>query len=356
MRRLAALLLAPAPPLLLLAGIAAAAPARPAPQCARTKEQALDLARTRGKLIFLTVLVDHDGENRAVVDQVFRDKEFLKIAGEFVCVYANIEDKHGKVRVKGPDGKQAIRCADCPSIECRDHIALANDWARGFYPTSDTRTPIHFVIDAKEELVDTIKNGDFQQGLNHVPAEEVVARLKAILGKHGRGLSEEEYKRMQELLTDAKAARARNDVTLELEKLLPVVALGKDVEGVRGAQARIAEIDKDASKELGDAEVLVARGAVEEALDALKKVAAKYPGTLSGATAEKGRKDLEARPEVKRILKAKELFEDGTRLKGNGKADLARKKFEACARVYGDTKYGELAKKELDAAPKGNER
>jgi len=351
-RRLVALLLAPAPPLLLLAGIAAAAPPKPAPKCAKTREQALELARTRGKLIFVTVLVDHDGENRAVVDQLFRDKNFLKIAEEFVCVYANNESQHGKVKVK-EGGREVIRCADCPSIECRDHIEIANNWVRGFYPTSDTKTPIHFVVDAKEEVVDTIMNGTFEQGFNHVPADEVVAKLKAILQKHGKGLSEDEYKRMQDLLTDARAARARKEVTLELEKLLAVVALGKDVEGVRGAQARIAEIDKDASKELGEAEVLVARGAVEEALDALGKVAAKYPGTISAATAEKDRKDLEGRPEVRRILKARELYEDGLKLKAKGKADLAQRKFEACARVYGDTKYGELAKKELDAAPAG---
>ncbi|MCK6461643.1 MAG: hypothetical protein L6Q95_17310 [Planctomycetes bacterium] len=353
MRRLAALLLSPAPPLLLLAGVAAAAPPRPAPQCARTHEEAVELARTRGKLIFLTVVVDHDAENRAVVENVFRDKNFLKIAEEFVCVYANVEDQHGKVKTKGPDGKPLVRCADVPSIECRDHQGLAANWARGFYPSSDAKTPVHFVINAKEEVVETIMNGSFEQGFNHVPADEVVAKLKALLQKHGKGLSEEEYKGMQELLTDAKAARARNDVTLELQKLLPVVALAKDVEGVRGAQARVAEIDKEASKVLADAEVLVARGGVEEALDALAKVAAKYPGTLSAAAAEKDRKDLEGRPEVKRLLKARELYQEGLKLKEKGKADLARKKFETCVRVYADTKYGELAKKELGAAPSG---
>jgi hypothetical protein len=117
--------------LLLLAGIAIAAPPRPAPVCARTHDEAVTLARTRGKLIFLTVIVDDDNENRAVIDQVFRDKEFLKIAEEFVCVYANWMDQHGKVKTKGPDGKPVVRCADCPSIECRDHQGLAANWARG---------------------------------------------------------------------------------------------------------------------------------------------------------------------------------------------------------------------------------
>jgi len=355
MRRTAALL-PRAVPLLLLAGSAAAAPPRPAPECVRTHEEAITRARTRGKLIFLTVIVDHDHENRAVVENVFRDKEFLKIAEEFVCVYANSEDQHGKVKMKGPDGKQALRCADCPSIECTDHTELAYNWSRGFFPESEARTPIHFVINAKEELVDTIKNGDFKAGFNHVPAAEVVARLKALLQKHGKGLTEEEYKRMEELLVEAKAARARGLVTLELQKLLPVVQLGKDIEGVRGAQARVAEIDKDAAKVLADAEVLVARGGVEEALEALASVAATYPGTLSAAAAEKDAKDLKGRPEVARLLKARDLHGEGLRLKEKGKPDLARKKFEACARIYADTKYGELSKKELEGLPAGEQR
>ena len=338
--------------LLLLAASADAAP-RAAPECARTHEEAVTLARTRGKLIFLTVIVDDDNENRAVIDQVFRDKEFLKISEEFVCVYANYMDQHGKVKAKGPDGKPVLRCADCPSIQCTDHMGLAANWARGFFPESEAKTPIHFVVNAKEEVVDTIMNGDFKQGFNHVAAGDVVTRLKALLQKHGKGLTEEEYKRMQEQLTDAKAARARGLVTLELQKLLPVVALAKDVEGVRGAQARVAEIDREAAKVLAEAEVLVARGGIEEALDALAKVAATYPGTLSAAAAEKDAKELQSRPEVKRLLKAREIYNEGLKLKEKGKPDLARKKFEACARVYADTKYGELARKELEALGSG---
>jgi hypothetical protein len=297
--------------------------------------------------------VDHDHENRAVVENVFRDKAFLKTAEEFVCVYANVEDQHGKVKLKGPDGKPMLRCSDCPSISCEDHINLAHNWARGFFPTSDARTPIHFVVNAKEELVDTIMNGSFEQGFNHVPAADVVTRLKTLLQKHGKGLSEEEYKKMEGLLTDARAARARSDVTLELQKLLPVVALGKDIEGVRGAQARVAEIDKDAAKVLAQAEELVAKGGVEEALEAIEKVAAKYPGTLSAAAAEKDARELKAKPDVARLLKARDLYREGMALKEKGKPDLARKKFEACVRVYADTKYGELSKKELEALPSG---
>jgi hypothetical protein len=340
--------LLPRPLLLLaLAGAALAAPPA-APECVRTRDEALKRARTRGKLILLTVIVDHDNENRAVIERVFRDKAFLKIAPEFVCVYANVEEEHGKVKVKGEDGKPVLRCADCPSVTCADHMNLAHNWARGFFPSSDARTPIHFVIDAKEELVDTISNGDFEQGFNHVPPDQMVGRLKVLLDKHGRGLSEEEYRRMEECLRDAKAARERNEVTVELQKLLPVVAIGKEVDGVREAKARVAEIDKVAAKELAAAEEQVARGKVEEALDALAKVAATYPGTLSAAAAEKDVKDLQGRPEVRKLLKARELYDEGKRLLEKGKPEHARKRFETCVRLHGDTKYGELAKQEME--------
>ena len=69
---------------LLLVSSALAGPK--APRCVKTSKEAVEIARTRGKLIFLTVIVDNDGENRAVIDNVFRDRTFLKIAKEFVIL------------------------------------------------------------------------------------------------------------------------------------------------------------------------------------------------------------------------------------------------------------------------------
>jgi len=337
---------------LLLVGTALAAPAK-APDCVRTRQEAVELARTRGKLIFLTVIVDHDGENRMVIDEVFRDAAFLKIAKEFVIAYANNEDDHGKVKVKGKDGKTELRCRDCPSISCTDHMMLAQDWARAFFPTSDARTPIHFVIDANEEVVETIMNGSFEQGFNHVPAKTVVARLKALLEKHGRGLTEEQYARMVQLLTDAKAARARDKVTLELQKQEEVVALGVDVEGVRQAQARVKEIDAAAAKELEAVEPRIAAAEWEAALDELERIVTTYPGTLTAAAATARTKELNDQSEVKRLLKARELYEAGLKLRDEKKFEHARKRFEKCARLYPETKYGELAAKEAAALGDG---
>ncbi|MHC4547686.1 MAG: tetratricopeptide repeat protein [Planctomycetota bacterium] len=324
-----------------------------APTCVKSAKEALEIARTRGKLIFLTVIVDHDAENRAVIDNVFRDASFLKIAKEFVILYANNEDDHGKVRVKGRDGKPDVRCRDCPSIRCEDHLILAQSFARGFFPGSEAKCPIHFVIDADEEVVDTIMNGSFEQGFNHVPAKTVVARLKKLLDKHGRGLTEEKYKKMKALLTDAKAARARKNVTLELQKLIQVVALDQKVEGVEQAKARVQEIDGIAGKELRGIDAIMVRKEWEEALDALEGLAKKYPGTLSAAAAMTKYSELQSLREVKRLLKARDLYEKGMAFKDRKKLDLARKRFEKCVRLYKETKYGKLAARELETLPAG---
>lgn len=64
-------------------------------------------------------------------------------------------------------------------------------------------------------------------------------------------------------------------------------------------------------------------------------------------------KELKARSDVARLLKARDLYNEGVKLREKGKPDLAKKKFETCARMYADTRYGELAKKELDAPGAG---
>ena len=336
----------------LLAGAALAAPPK-APECVRNAEEAHEIARTRGKLIFLTVIVDHDAENRAVIDNVFRDREFLKIAPEFVIVYANNEDDHGKVTVKGPDGKPQVRCADCPNIECTDHMILAMNYARAFFPDSNARTPIHFVLNDKDEKIDTIMNGSFEQGFNHVPAKTVVARLKDLLKKHGRGLTEEEYARMEQDWVDAKAARARGNVTLELEKLNDVLTMPKEVEGVRLAKERVKEIDTAAAKDLEALDALVDGGKWEAALELVEKVQATYPGTLTAAAAKEKERELERRKEVKNVLKARTLYESAMKFKEKGKPDLAGKKLEEILRRDPDTRYAERAKTGLAALAEG---
>jgi len=335
------------PAFLLLCAAAAVAAPPGAPNAVRDSKTALEIARTRGKLIFLTVIVDHDHENRAVVENVFRDKAFLKMSEEFVVVYANNEDQHGKVMVKNAQGQKEPRCADCPSIVCTDHIGLAQNFARGFFPDSDAKTPIHFVIDGNENVVETIMNGDFKTGFNHVPAKEVCAALKRVLDKHGKGLSEEAYAKMLENLADSKAARARGNLALELEKLVPILALDRDIEGVREARERMKQIDEGAAAELAKVGPLASAGQWEEAIEELRRIAKTYPGTLTAGAAATQQKELLARPEVKKLLLARELYEKGMELLEGGKNEAAKKKLEECLRRGGGTKWAELASEAL---------
>lgn len=319
--------------------------------CAPDHGTALETARTRGKMLFLTVLVDHDAENRAVVEEVLADRALQKTLQEFVCVYANPEQQHGQVAVKTPAGKRTARCADFPSIECRHHILLAQSWARGFFGDNPVKTPIHFVIDEKEEVLDTLFVGDFQTGFNRVPAKTIQGRLEALLKKRGRGLSEEQYSKMVEDLRDAKAARVRENVTLELKHLLSVAALERDVEGVREAKGRIREIDAVAAKHLEAARAVAASARWEEAIAALRKIEETYAGAPSALVADQEEKALRARDEVKRLLAAREAYEKGVALQEANNPDGARRKFEECIRRGPGTKYEELARKALDALP-----
>jgi len=321
--------------LLLLLGSAFAAPPK-APHCVASRKLALEMARTRGKLILLTVIVDHDGENRAVVEHVFRDAAFLKIS-------------HGKVAVKTKSGKRVPRCADCPSIECENHMQLAQHWARGFYEGA-AKTPVHFIISADEDVVELIYNGDFKTGMNHVSPKVLVAELKKVLKKHGRGLSEKQFKEMTSDLAEARAARARKNTPLELKRLLSVAALPQQkIEGVVTAKQRLIEIDKLAAREMKKVEALLGNKEWESGLDGIEAVIREFPGTPTAIMAAARRSEVLRSPAVKRLLKAAGLYQRGMKYKEIKKLELARKKFEQLVRRYADTRYGELAQKELDA-------
>jgi tetratricopeptide (TPR) repeat protein len=334
--------------LLVLALSAAAGPKSKDLPFVKDPQTAVEIARTRGKLILLTVIVDTDDQNRAVIDTIFRDREFRKISKEFVLLYANVDFKHGSVKRKTPAGKSERRCADCPAIKCEDHILVAQQYARGFYPSTDCKTPAHFVIDKNEDLVEMIYEGDLESGLHCMPVKRLIGQLKRLLDKHGRGLSEAEYKRMVDDLAEARAARARDKTTFELKKLLEVVKLDRDVEGVNQARKRVAEIDKLAAAQLAKAEEHVEAEEWEPALDTLESIAKTYPGAPTALVAEKRRKDLLKQSDVKKLLKARDLFNKAMAYKEKGKIDLARKKLEQCVRQYKQTPYAAKAQAELE--------
>ena len=88
---------------------------------------------------------------------------------------------------------------------------------------------------------------------------------------------------MMQNLVDAKAARARKNVTLELQKLMAVVALKRKVVAVEQARARIKAIDKIAAGGMDVVEKEVSEKRFEDAIHRLEQLEKTYPGTLTAS-------------------------------------------------------------------------
>jgi len=317
---------------------------------AKTPKEAVEMARTRGKLIFITIIVDNDAENRAVVKEVLQNKAWQKVAREFVLVYANRDDHHGSVMVKTEAGKREKRDADVPELTNEQVKNFAFNYVAAFYPEESEgtyRTPIHFIVSEKEELVEAIFNGDWKGGFNHVPAETVIKRMKAALQKYGKGINEKQYEQLRKDLVDATAARARNNLGLEVKLLLKVTELPARLADVQRAQARLDEIDAVAQKELAAIKGAIQESLWENALERLEKVRKDYAGLPSALNAATIEKELRKDKRVKYVLKARDLYEDGLKYLKEGRADRARKKFEQCVEKGSRSKYADLAKAEL---------
>ncbi|MEM8885016.1 MAG: hypothetical protein AAGD14_13170 [Planctomycetota bacterium] len=339
-------------PLLALLALASFAFAKDPLPYARTPKEAVEMARTRGKLIFITVCVDNDEENRATVKNVLHNKKWQKIAREFVLIYANKDRDHGSVMVKTKSGKKEKRDADVPELTNDQVVFFAYNYVAAFYPEESggqRKTPIHFIVSPDEDLIEAIYNGNWKQGFHHVPADKVIARMKAALKKYGKGISEKQYAAMQKSLTDAKAARARDNTKLEISHLLKVTALPKELVDVKAAQARLDALDKEAKAKLGEAEELIRQLQWEDALDRLETIKADYAGVPSGLRAATRQKELMRDKEVKRVLRARDLYEKGMQFKKSGKLDRAEKRWRQCVKAGPGTKWANKAQAELDA-------
>ncbi len=335
----------------LLTSLVFAGPKKKGIEWVPTAEKAVELAQSRGKMIFLTVIVDDDQQNRAVMEGALQDSKLRKMLNEFVCLYANYQDEHGSINVRGKKGKSVRRCSDAPTITCMQHQHLAQHYARGHYGDKPVKTPVHFVLSAEEEVLDIIFNGDWEGGMNMVPPTVIHKRLETLLKKHGKGLNEKQYKQMQYDLTTAKAAKARKNHPGELKALQAVIALRVNCTGVQAAKKRLAEIETLAMKELKKAQALAAEQKWEEALEALAKMRESFPRTMAAQAAEMEDRNLRGYKAVKRLLKSGDLYHAGLDFKDRNRPDLARKRFEKCVRLYPETKYGKLAAEELRSLP-----
>jgi outer membrane protein assembly factor BamD (BamD/ComL family) len=156
---------------------------------------------------------------------------------------------------------------------------------------------------------------------------------------------------MEDAWRDAKAARARDDVTQELVAIAKITALSKDVERVVEAKKRLAEIDAVAALELAAVATLVERKEWEGALGALDKIQSTYPGTPTAESAKQQDQELQRQSDVKDVLRARELFDAGEQALARRRYDVARRKFEEVARRYPNTSYAQRATDALAGLP-----
>ena len=152
---------------------------------------------------------------------------------------------------------------------------------------------------------------------------------------------------MQKSLLDAKTARARKNLELEIKLLLRVTALPKKLADVERAAGRLKEIDALGKAQIAEADSLAKRFQWEDALDRFEKIEKVYQGLPSSLRAATRKKGLLKNKEVKRVLKARDLYETGMKYLKNGKPDRARKKFQDCVKRGKNTKWADMATVEL---------
>lgn len=195
----------------LLGGVARAAP--DSVEWVGSFDEAKKLAKERGALILIVLLVDEDSNNAQKT--AFRDPLVVKASAPFVCLYANPMADHGETEVV-VDGKKVRRCRDFPILACREHQQLWND-VRSNYSHLNTdsagnsRMPFHFVIDPAGEVVTQIVNGSVEGGFDEVPAQMFADLLNQVTSVRGRGLTAEEHAKFTVKLAEAeKMAEAGN--------------------------------------------------------------------------------------------------------------------------------------------------
>jgi len=123
---------------------------------------------------------------------------------------------------------------------------------------------------------------------------------------------------------------------------------------VKIAQGRLDEIDALGRQQIAAAEAQIKQFLWEDALDALEKIESTYKGLPSALRAATRKKALLRDKEVKKVLKARDLYETAMRYKKNVRLERARKKFAECVRRGKGTKWAEKAAEELKALPTGD--
>ena len=155
-------------------------------------DAAMKVAKERGSMIFVAMLIDDEPANVAQED-VFRESTFVKASKDFVCVYANpYREKKGMLAWN----------------EVRANYAELNTTKAG-----DTKLPFNFVVNAKGKVLAKIMNGTVEGGFDTVQVGGFLGAFTTLIRKHGKGLTSEQYAAQSKSLAEGE----RQKVELELK-------------------------------------------------------------------------------------------------------------------------------------------
>jgi uncharacterized protein (UPF0335 family) len=341
--------------LVLLSSLAAAAPGI---RWAGSYEEALEEAKERGVLILCVLVMPNEASNDTQM-AAYQDRDVIQACGKFVCLLGN-HGKHREVK-RRVDGKMKTVCPVMGNHPCRVHQAIEKIIVRKFGEvmiddtTGNVRTPVQWVIDGDEKIVEVIAAGDRTSGFGPVAPADLASRLLALAAKRP-GLTAEGYLKIQTALAEGDRLFGEKKYAEAAARYQGVLAQApaKSAAAAR-ANAQLAKITEIGEKYLVDVERLAGERKYAEAMAKANEVIRQFRGSGAETKARKVLADLRKNPEVARLLEQSQRKKDAEALLARARSEEKRKRwhkaaeaYEQCAGEYGDTEAGQAAKKRLE--------
>lgn len=325
---------------------------------ARTLKDAMAQAKERGSMIFICEAVSGEASNDAQIEAL-GDPAFIKAAKNFVCLFANPSPIPGPTKIE-IDGRPEQTIAGMPGVAMKDAMHAWNELRVHYVDLNtnsagDTKIPFQFVIDGNGKVLAQIVMGTKEGGFGPVPATALAAALNALTKQFGKGLSEDEYVELKELVEKARKAMAAGDLGKALELAEEVLKKNDRTTVADGAKEIRDAIIKQGEENIAKADEMVATDPAG-AVVMLEEMQEVFDGTDLEKAAKKKLSELKRKPEVKAVLaeikarrqaekalqKAQSDIEDG---------DYARglKALDDVAEKYAGSPLGEKAKAAADA-------
>jgi tetratricopeptide (TPR) repeat protein len=326
---------------------------------ASSYDEALKEAKERGVLLLCVLTDSQSGEtaNPAMLGLYANNGAVQKACGQFVCILGD-RGRHNEVKRK-IDGEQRSVCPILGNLPCKVHVEIEGILTRKFGdvmidPMGGVRTPVQWLVDGDEKVVEIVAAGDRTQGFDVLSADELATRLNAAAKKFGPGLSSEQYHQLRDLLAQGDELRQKGDLAGAIGKYQAVLKASpqKKVATVVEAEKRLSEIADVGRKEMAEAQKLIEEKRYGEGMARLQEVAKKYHDTDAEREAKQALESLKQNPEVAKLIEAQarkqaadDLLEEGRVADEKQDYGKALDAYRKCAEGYPDTDSGQAAAK-----------